>query len=267
MRRQARSLQAPNAFESAIALDLLVLVGALLAFLLFGCAPAAPRPIPPGSGPILLGEFHSLTGPLAARGRALHDGFLLAIEEQNARGGVHGRPIEVRTFDDRGITSEMRVAVRRLLDEDRAVLIAGGTTPDAVDEAAAESGGAPYVAPFGAGLAGSAANAPRVGCSAEKAPAGELDLAFVASWRARHGAAKPDADAAAGYDMGRVACRALERAVTFDPHDLWDALLAVHVTDGARGLEIGAHAYARSTVLRERNAGARRPLESERSTR
>lgn len=238
MERQARSTQVRAA---PIALDALVLGFSALAVLAgFACAPETRRALPPGSGPILVGEFHSLTGPFATSGRALHDGFLLAIEEQNARGGVHGRPVEVKTLDDRGRADEVRIAVRRLLDEDEAVLLAGGTTPDFVEEAAEEADGAAYVAPFGDGLIGSERGAPRLGAAGELEPRGELDLAFVASWRARHEGSTPTVDAAVGYDAGRFVCAALERAATFDRDDVWDALLAVRGLEGARGLALGA---------------------------
>ncbi|MBK7874388.1 MAG: ABC transporter substrate-binding protein [Planctomycetes bacterium] len=167
MERQARSTQARPAPRSSARARAALGIGILIACAASACAPEPPRTVPPGSGPILVGEFHSLTGPLAERGRALHDGFQLAVLEWNARGGIHGRPIEVRTFDDRGIDAERRVAVRRLLDEDRAVLLVGGTTPEAVEEAADEADGAPYVASFGRGLEGLDARAPRLGCATE----------------------------------------------------------------------------------------------------
>ncbi len=46
------------------------------------------------SEPIKVGILHSLTGPMAISERAMADAELLAIEEINASGGIHGRMIE-----------------------------------------------------------------------------------------------------------------------------------------------------------------------------
>jgi len=54
----------------------------------------------PGSGPIVIGHFASITGDQASFCASDRNGLTLAIEERNARGGVHGRPIEVILLDD-----------------------------------------------------------------------------------------------------------------------------------------------------------------------
>lgn len=215
-------------------------LGALaFAAALGACAPESARPVPPGRGPILVGEFHALTGADSARGRALHAGFSLAIEEANARGGIHGRAIEVRTFDDRGRADETQVAMRRPLDEDRAVLVVGGTTPALADVAAREADGAPYVSPFGVGLE-PAGSARRFGCRADAAWSDkDLDPAFLASWNARRSLEPAGADAALGYDVGLVVRAALEDASTYDPKDLWAALAEPRALRGARGVNLG----------------------------
>lgn len=240
--RQARtpSKSCQRTPRSRSALAILRVLGA--GFLLFvawtaGCAPEPARSAPPGSGPILVGEFHALTGPSAARGRALHAGFLLAIEDRNARGGVHGRPIEVRTFDDRGAPDETRVAVRRLLDEDRAVLLVGGTTRELVAIAAREADGAPYLATFGAGLVIEDGRGTRLGVGAENS--GDLDRAFADRWRARGGSDAECALAAAGFDLGLLTLDALASATTYDRDDLWTALASTRVARGARGFALG----------------------------
>jgi len=55
----------------------------------------------PGSGPIVIGHFGSMTGSEATFGQSTDKGVRLAIEERNAAGGVHGRPVELVTLDDR----------------------------------------------------------------------------------------------------------------------------------------------------------------------
>ncbi|MFI5337453.1 MAG: ABC transporter substrate-binding protein, partial [Opitutales bacterium] len=55
---------------------------------------------------IRIGEYASLTGKEAAYGQTSHRGTLLAIEELNTRGGVLGRPLELRTEDDQSKQGE-----------------------------------------------------------------------------------------------------------------------------------------------------------------
>jgi branched-chain amino acid transport system substrate-binding protein len=95
-----------------------------------GCRGPAPAPgaepaDAPAEGPILVGEFGSMTGSEATFGQSTHAGIMLAVVERNAAGGVRGRPIEVRTYDDQGKTQEAGTAVTRLITDDHAVAILG----------------------------------------------------------------------------------------------------------------------------------------------
>ncbi|MFI5337173.1 MAG: ABC transporter substrate-binding protein [Opitutales bacterium] len=74
---------------------------------------------------ILIGEYASLTGKEAAYGQTSHRGTLLAIEELNARGGVLGRPLELRTEDDQSKQGESATAVKRLISHDHVVALLG----------------------------------------------------------------------------------------------------------------------------------------------
>src|SRR5207245_8885157 len=47
-----------------------------------------------------VGYLHSLSGYLANMGTASRDGFLLAIDEINKRGGIDGRPLQVFVEND-----------------------------------------------------------------------------------------------------------------------------------------------------------------------
>jgi len=42
----------------------------------------------------------------------------MAVEEANAKGGVKGKQIEVKTLDDQGKPEEAAVAATRLMTED-----------------------------------------------------------------------------------------------------------------------------------------------------
>jgi branched-chain amino acid transport system substrate-binding protein len=69
--------------------------------------------------PLLVGLTCDATGTFADSGQADRRGMILAIEEQNARGGVLGRPIEARWEDTE---TDASVAVRkaqRLIERDR----------------------------------------------------------------------------------------------------------------------------------------------------
>ncbi len=74
---------------------------ALLAALLAPLAPAsaAPGAGTPGGEPIRVGILHSLSGTMAISETTLKDAMLMYIEEQNARGGVLGRPLEAVVVD------------------------------------------------------------------------------------------------------------------------------------------------------------------------
>jgi branched-chain amino acid transport system substrate-binding protein len=77
------------------------------------------------NGPIKVGEFGSLTGSEATFGQSTHAGIMLAVEEQNAAGGVKGRKIEVITYDDQGKSQEAGGAVTRLITDDKVVAVLG----------------------------------------------------------------------------------------------------------------------------------------------
>lgn len=85
-----------------------------------GAAPATG-----GTDTILIGEYGSLTGSEATFGQSTHNGVMLAVDEINAAGGVNGKKIEVKVYDDRGSSQEAGSAVSRLITEDKVVAIIG----------------------------------------------------------------------------------------------------------------------------------------------
>src|SRR5215831_14225925 len=78
-----------------------------------------------GDETILIGEYGSMTGSEATFGQATHKGIMLAVEEQNAAGGVKGKKIEVKSYDDKGAAQEAGNAVLRLCSEDHIVAVLG----------------------------------------------------------------------------------------------------------------------------------------------
>jgi branched-chain amino acid transport system substrate-binding protein len=77
------------------------------------------------SGPIMVGEYGSLTGSEATFGKSTDDGVQLKVEEINNAGGVHGRKLQVRVEDDQSSQTEAATAVSKLIDRDRVVAVLG----------------------------------------------------------------------------------------------------------------------------------------------
>jgi branched-chain amino acid transport system substrate-binding protein len=91
-----------------------------------GTTPATPPETPPGkTDTILLGVATSLTGGQATFGISTRNGIDMAIKEANAAGGVKGKKLEMRVYDDQGKPEEAAQAVTRLITQDHVVLILG----------------------------------------------------------------------------------------------------------------------------------------------
>jgi len=96
----------------------LVVLTALLAILVTaGCRPKTDD--------IPIGAYLSLSGADATFGTDVRDGIALAIEEVNAKGGVHGKRVRVIYEDDKSMSQEASNKVRQLIDRDGAVAILG----------------------------------------------------------------------------------------------------------------------------------------------
>lgn len=99
-------------------------VVALAAALIAWWAMRAPPPVP-----IRIGVLHSLTGPQAVSEKPLLDAYRLAVEEINAAGGIHGRPLILDVRDGASEPATFAREAERFLreaDDDRADLIVGG---------------------------------------------------------------------------------------------------------------------------------------------
>ena len=84
---------------------------ALLALLLSGCE-AEPDP---SKQPLRLGVIVEATGPYASLGVAGRNGMQLAVEQANANGGIHGRPIEMLYRNDVSTPEAAQQGMRELI--------------------------------------------------------------------------------------------------------------------------------------------------------
>jgi branched-chain amino acid transport system substrate-binding protein len=90
-------------------------------------APAAQQSAqaPAAGGEILIGHVASLTGEQATFGDSTDKGLRLAVEERNAKGGVKGKKIVVKTLDDQGKPEEAAITATRLITDDKVTVLIG----------------------------------------------------------------------------------------------------------------------------------------------
>jgi ABC-type branched-subunit amino acid transport system substrate-binding protein len=93
---------------------------------------AHAQSVTPGVTPttIVLGQSAAFTGPAAQLGIQMNAGAKAYFDHVNARGGIHGRRIELRTRDDKYEAKLAAENTRKLIEEDRVfALIAYVGTP------------------------------------------------------------------------------------------------------------------------------------------
>lgn len=78
-----------------------------------------------GEDKIMIGNFGSLTGAEATFGVSTRDGIILAMEEWNKNGGLLGKQIDLKAYDNQGKPEEARLSVEKLINVDNVVAILG----------------------------------------------------------------------------------------------------------------------------------------------
>jgi ABC-type branched-subunit amino acid transport system substrate-binding protein len=99
---------------------------------------------------IVFGQSAALDGPAAELGRGMRDGILAAFNETSQAGGVHGRSLELISYDD-GYEPERAIAnVSRLIDDDGVFAVIGevGTPTSSAVQPITTAGSVPFLAPF-----------------------------------------------------------------------------------------------------------------------
>lgn len=72
-----------------------------------------------------IGIILPLTGSQAAFGEALKNGYFIALDEINAKGGVLGRKLELDFYDDQSKPDQAVQGVSKLVDQDRVPMLIG----------------------------------------------------------------------------------------------------------------------------------------------
>jgi branched-chain amino acid transport system substrate-binding protein len=78
-----------------------------------------------GQSTIKIGVITSLTGSQAAFGEAHKNGYSIALDEINAKGGVLGKKLELDWYDDQSKPDQAVQGVSKLVDQDRVPLLLG----------------------------------------------------------------------------------------------------------------------------------------------
>ena len=124
--------------------------GVLAAMLWLAATAAAAET--PGVTPdrILFGQSAALGGPAADLGTEMRRGILAAFAEVNRAGGVGGRRLELRSYDDRYEPEQAIANTLKLINTDGVFALIGavGTTTSAASEPIARAAGVPFIAPF-----------------------------------------------------------------------------------------------------------------------
>ncbi|WP_371651703.1 ABC transporter substrate-binding protein [Streptomyces mirabilis] len=88
-------------------------------------------PAPQSTAPLRVGIVTSATSPVGGSAfTGPRDGAKAYFDRLNARGGIDGRPVEVRTCDDGGSGVGDNECVHRLIDEDKVVALVATTALD-----------------------------------------------------------------------------------------------------------------------------------------
>ena len=178
---------------------------------------------------IVFGQAAALSGPSSALGQKMRQGILAAFAEVNAKGGVHGRTLQLVSRDDGYDPDRSVLQTVKLLHEDKVFALIGavGTPTSLVTVPIAKDERVPFIGPFtGAGFLR------------------EKDLDNVVNIRASYGA---EAEA---WVKHLTEDRHIKRIAIFYQDDPYgrDGLAGVKQALAKRGMELAAEAtYERNT--------------------
>jgi branched-chain amino acid transport system substrate-binding protein len=84
---------------------------------------------------IKIGAAEALSGPAAQYGTSIRNGFELAVEQINAAGGVNGNKIALTVEDEQGKKEEAINAFKKLIFQDKVVMLFGPTLSNSAQAA------------------------------------------------------------------------------------------------------------------------------------
>ena len=122
-------------------------LGLVAAGLIAGAALAEPGV---SDHTILFGQSTALDGPASALGVGVRDGIAAAFKEANDAGGVKGRKLELKSYDD-GYEPDRAIAnTKTLIDADQVFALIGevGTPTSKAVQPIATEGGVPFIGPY-----------------------------------------------------------------------------------------------------------------------
>jgi ABC-type branched-subunit amino acid transport system substrate-binding protein len=133
-----------KSFRSAIRLALAV------AMLAMAARAASGEEVGVSGDAILFGQAAALEGPSSALGQRMRQGIVAAFTEINAKGGVHGRKLQLISRDDGYDPDRSVVQTLRLIEDDRVFALIGAVgTPTAMATIPITSArNVPFIGPF-----------------------------------------------------------------------------------------------------------------------
>jgi branched-chain amino acid transport system substrate-binding protein len=123
-----------------------------IAFALLLCLVGTPALAEDGvtENKIVFGQVAALTGPAQDLGQGMRLGILAAFDEENRKGGISGRTLELKSLDD-GYEPEKTVeATQKIIGEDKVFAMIGavGTPTSKAGQPIATAAQVPFIAPF-----------------------------------------------------------------------------------------------------------------------
>src|ERR1700744_6526311 len=127
-----------------------IFIGLSILFAVAGLLQARADEVGVSSGTILFGQAAALEGPSSALGQGMRQGILAAFAEINARGGVHGRKLELISRDDGYDPDRSAAQTTKLIEEDKVFALIGavGTPTTSVTVPIAAAKNVPFIGPF-----------------------------------------------------------------------------------------------------------------------
>jgi branched-chain amino acid transport system substrate-binding protein len=103
-------------------------VSLIVVILLLFTACASNKASVDNKGPIVIGANLALTGPAGYLGQKMKEVFDLVVKQTNEKGGINGRKLEIKYYDDENKPEKAVQNVQKLIKKDRVKVILGPST-------------------------------------------------------------------------------------------------------------------------------------------